>query len=422
MTAYAEPRSGRTARAWRRYGVDGAVALLVAAAQVGLTYTDAMHHGRTVAAGGYVLLAAGGLALIWRRRFTVAVLVVTYLVTLWYAATANQGGPIWGAVVVAFGTAIYYRKRTAAIVSLVAGYAGFLWLPALAGTHRAPSVTFALALALGLLVMLASAEGIRFRHERTEAQLRIRREEARRLASEERVRIARDLHDVVAHSISVINVQAATALHLADRQPERAVEALSVIHGVSRQALIELRSVLGVLRAVDEDLPHGPAPSLSHLEDLIATARSAGLQVCVEREESSLSLPKTVDAAAYRIVQEALTNAARHAAGSTAAVRIAREDGCLVIEVEDNGGTKAQGLAANGSGNGIAGMTERAEALGGTLAAGPRPAGGFSIRARLPLGNRDRICPEPPTEPLKLQSLPGIAGRAGGVFRLDAGR
>jgi signal transduction histidine kinase len=368
------------------------VALLVAAAQVGFTYIDAMHHGRTVTAGGYVLLAAGGLVLIWRRRFTVAVLVVTYLATLWYAATANQDGPIWGAVVVAFGTAIYYRKRAAAIVSLIAGYAGFLWLPALAGTHKAPSVTFALALALGLLVMLAGAEGIRFRHERTEAQLRIRREEARRLASEERVRIARDLHDVVAHNISVINVQAATALHLADRQPERAVEALSIIHGVSRQALIELRSILGVLRSVDEDVAHDPAPSLSHLEDLVATARAAGLRVRVEREEPCLILPKAVDVdvAAYRIVQEALTNAARHAAGSTAAVRIACEDGHLVIEVEDNGGTKAQSLAVSGSGNGIVGMTERAEALGGTLAADPRPGGGFSVRARLPLGNRDR--------------------------------
>ncbi len=389
MTASVEPRPGRTG-AWRRYGVDGAVAILVATAQVGLTYVSAVHQGHTITAGGYALLAAGALALIWRRRFIVAVLAATYLTTLWYATTANQGGPIWDAVVVAFGTAIYYRKRGAALVSLIAGYAGFLWLPALAGTHKAPSATFALALAVGLLVMLAGAEGIRFKHERTEAQRRIREEEARRLASEERVRIARDLHDVVAHNISVINVQAATALHLADRHPERALEALSVIHGVSRQALVELRSILGVLRAVDEDVPRDPAPSLSRLGDLIAAARSAGLRVRVDGEEPSLSLPRAVDVAAYRIAQEALTNAARHAAGSTAAVRIAREDGHLVVEVEDNGGNKVQNLAASGSGNGIVGMTERAEALGGTLAAGVRPGGGFAVRARLPLGNRDR--------------------------------
>jgi signal transduction histidine kinase len=250
-------------------------------------------------------------------------------------------------------------------------------------------VSFAVDLALGLLILLAAAEGVRFRHERAEAQRHVKQEEARRLASEERVRIARDLHDVVAHNISVINVQAATALHLADRQPERAIEALSTIHGVSRQALVELRSILGVLRAVDDDLPRDPAPSLSNLDDLVATARSAGLQVRVSGDELGAALPRAVDVAAYRIVQEALTNAARHAAGSTAVVRMASDDGHLLVEVEDSGGAKVQSLAASGSGQGIAGMTERAEALGGTLAAGRRPEGGFSVRARLPLDGRD---------------------------------
>ena len=390
MTASVQSRPERAADTWRRYGVDVAVALVVTAAQVGFTYFAAKHHGHTVPADGYVLLTVGGLALIWRRRFVAAVLAVTLATTLWSAVTADPNGPIWGAVVVAFGTAIYYRKRTVAILSLVAGYAGSVWLPAVAGPHKAaPSATFALALAVGLLILLGGAEGIRFRHERVEAQRHIKEEEARRAASEERVRIARDLHDVVAHNISVINVQAATALHLADRQPERAIEALATIHGVSRQALVELRSILGVLRAVDDGLPRDPAPSLSHLDDLVATARSAGLQVRVEDEELSSSLPKAVDVAAYRIVQEALTNAARHAAGSTAAVRIACDGGHLLVEVKDNGGARVQSLAAGGSGNGIAGMTERAEALGGTLTAGARPEGGFSVRARLPLDNRD---------------------------------
>ena len=387
MTAFVKPRPGGTTDAWRRYRVDVPVALVVTAAQVGLTYLAARHHGKdvSISAGGYVLLVAGGLALIWRRRFVVAVLAVTLVTTLWYTTTANPGGPIWDALVVAFGTAVYYRKRAAAILSLVAGYVGSLWLPALVGPHKAPPATSALSLAVGLLVLLGGAEGIRFRHERAQAQRHIKDEEARRVASEERVRIARDLHDVVAHNISVINVQAATALHLADRQPERAIEALTTIHGVSRQALVELRSILGVLRAVDEDVPRDPAPSLSQLDDLVMMATSAGLKVRVEEEELGPSLPKAVDVAAYRIVQEALTNAARHAAGSAAAVRIAREDGHLLVEVEDNGGAKVQSLAASGSGNGIAGMTERAEALGGTLAAGARPEGGFSVRARLPL-------------------------------------
>ena len=389
MTASVKPRPGRAASARRRYGVDVPVALVVTAAQVGLTYGSARHHDVAISAVGYVLLAAGGLALIWRRRFVAGVLAVTLVTSLWYALTGNPDGANWLALVVAFGTAIYYRKRGAAIASLVAGYVGSVWLPVVIGPHKAPSLTFALDLALGLLVLLAVAEGVRFRHERAEAQRHIKQEEARRVASEERVRIARDLHDVVAHNISVINVQAATALHLADRQPERAIEALTTIHGVSRQALVELRSILGVLRGVDDDLPRDPAPSLSYLDDLVATARAAGLKVRVDDEELSLGLPRTVDAAAYRIVQEALTNAARHAAGSTVAVRIAGDDGDLLVEVEDDGGARMQSLAATGSGNGIAGMTERAEALGGTLTAAPRPAGGFSVRARLPLGNGD---------------------------------
>jgi signal transduction histidine kinase len=388
MTAFMEPRSGTTADAWRRYGVDVPVAVLVTAAQVGLTYASGRHHGLTISAGGHALLVAGGLSLIWRRRFVVAVLAVTLGTTLWYTATTNPDGAIWCALVVAFGTAIYYRKRAAAIASLVVGYVGSVWLPALAGPHKGPTLSFAVDLALGLLILLAAAEGVRFRHERAEAQRHVKQEEARRLASEERVRIARDLHDVVAHNISVINVQAATALHLADRQPERAIEALSAIHGVSRQALVELRSILGVLRDVDDELPRDPAPSLANLDDLVATARSAGLQVRVSGDELGGSLPRAVDVAAYRIVQEALTNAARHAAGSTAVVRIASDDGDLVVEVEDNGGAKVQSLAANGSGHGIAGMTERAEALGGTLTAGARPDGGFSVRARLPLDDR----------------------------------
>lgn len=365
------------------------MALAVTAAQVGLNYLSARHHakGVPISAGGYALLVAGGLALIWRRRFVAAVLAATLVTTLWYTATANPEGPIWDALVVSFCTAIYYRKRVAAILSLVAGYAGSLWLPTLAGPHHAPSATSALSLAVGLLVLLGGAEGIRFRHERAQAQRHIREEEARRVASEERVRIARDLHDVVAHNISVINVQAATALHLAERQPERAIEALVTIHGVSRQALVELRSILGVLRAVD-DLPRDPAPSLAHLSDLVAMATAAGLDVRVEAEEPGHDLPGAVDVAAYRIVQEALTNAARHAAGSTAVVRITREDGHLLVEVRDNGGARVHSLAASGSGNGIAGMTERAEALGGTLTAGAGPEGGFRVRARLPLDDR----------------------------------
>jgi signal transduction histidine kinase len=197
---------------------------------------------------------------------------------------------------------------------------------------------------------------------------------------QERLAIARDLHDVVAHNISVINVQANTALHLMDRQPERARAALTAIHEVSRQALGELRSVLGVLRADGTDLPLVPSPGLDRLGELAAHARAAGITVRVEQEGASRPLPAGVEGAAYRIVQEALTNTVRHSGGSTATIHL-RYDACaLTIEVDDDG----RAVHPPREGNGVAGMAERARALGGTLDAGPGPGGGFRVLARLP--------------------------------------
>jgi signal transduction histidine kinase len=177
-----------------------------------------------------------------------------------------------------------------------------------------------------------------------------------------------------------------------DRQPERARTALATINDVSRQALVELRSVLGVLRDVDSDgaagAPRAPAPGLARLSDLVENAAAAGLAVRVEEDGQAAALPADVDLTAYRIIQEALTNSARHARGSAATVRLGYGDGALLVEVDDDGAPGQPGpapVAANGSGRGIAGMTERAAALGGTLEAGPRPQGGFGVRARLPV-------------------------------------
>jgi signal transduction histidine kinase len=201
------------------------------------------------------------------------------------------------------------------------------------------------------------------------------------------MRMARDLHDVVAHNISVINVQANTALHLMDRQPDRVRSALVTINDISKQALVELRSVLGVLRDVDGAAPLAPAPGLSRLGELVDTAAAAGLTVRVTQDGPQATLPVDVELAAYRIVQEALTNSARHSGGKNAAVRLGYGDHGLLIEVADDGGPRPDRPAARseGSGSGIAGMAERAAALGGTLDAGPRPDGGFRVRAWLPL-------------------------------------
>ena len=405
-------RAGPASAAARRWMADAAIATVVIAVQiVGTWASTSWHHGHAAAGSAavgswvYVLLAVAGAALIWRRRFPVAVLAVALGATLWAEAISPRGGFFWLALVVAFFNAVFARKLRAAIASLVIGYAVSVWPPWRIGAAGGSSLASALGLAAFLLVLLSVAELIQLRRQRLLALARSREEEARRRAGEERMRMARELHDVVSHNISVINVQANTALHLMDRQPERARLALTTISEVSKEALVELRSVLGVLREVDEHAPRAPASSLARLDDLLANARAAGLSVRVETDGDRRPLPAGADLAAYRIIQEALTNSARHSEGTGAVVRIVYRAHDLVIEVDDDGpgqgGSRASGrpgggirqagvnggpaAGASGSGNGIIGMAERAHALGGTLDAAPRTGGGFRVRARLPL-------------------------------------
>jgi signal transduction histidine kinase len=387
-------RPGRGAKA-RRWITDALIAAGVIVVQVcgsvGASTGSGSWHHQHPAPGvlALVILGVGGASLVVRRRYPILVLAVTLAAALW--AEHLGATVVWIALIVAFFTAILARKRAAAIASLVIGYVTSVWPPWLIGTHDHTSVMFALVLAAGLIFLLIVAELIRIRSQRGAALARSREEELRRLASEERMRMARDLHDVVAHNISVINVQANTALHLMDRQPERARTALATINDVSKQALVELRSVLGVLRDVDAQAPRTPAPGLARLGDLVENASATGLSVRVEEDGEPVPLPADVDLAAYRIIQEALTNSARHSGGTNATVRLGYGDGALDIEVADDGRPRAgRAPHANGSGNGIAGMAERAAALGGTLEAGPRPGSGFRVRARLPLPGSGR--------------------------------
>ena len=379
------PPRGAAARRW---ATDIAIAVAVIAIEVVGTFGSAhWHHGHaTAGVGTYLLLAAGGASLIARRRYPVGVLAVTLAVAIW-PGMASQAHLIWIALIVAFFTAVQARQRAAAVASLVIGYVASIWPPWLIGSPGHATARFAVWLAVLLLFLLAVAEVIRARGQRTAALEQSRQEELRRRAGEERMRIARDVHDVVAHNISVINVQANTALHLMDRQPDRARSALTTINEVSGQALVELRSVLGVLRAVDEGAPRAPAPGLARLGDLADTAAAAGLAVRVEESGQPVPLPADVDLAAYRIVQEALTNSARHSGGTNATIRIAYREDALVLDIHDDGARRPGRPPGQprGTGSGIAGMTERAAALGGTLQAGPRPGGGFAVQARLPL-------------------------------------
>jgi signal transduction histidine kinase len=211
------------------------------------------------------------------------------------------------------------------------------------------------------------------------------------------------VHDVVAHSIAVINFQAGVAVHVLDRRPEQALAALLAIKQASKEALQELRATLGVLRQLGE--PGGsraPLPGLAQLDVLVARAAEAGRQVEVTVEGERVELPLAVDLAVYRIVQEALTNVARHAGPARARVRLAFGAGEVVVEVTDDGRGVAASTPADAGGHGITGMRERAVALGGELQAGSRPEGGFGVRARLPL--------EPGRAAAPLFQPPGVAG------------
>jgi signal transduction histidine kinase len=212
-------------------------------------------------------------------------------------------------------------------------------------------------------------------------------EARRRQGSEERLRIARDLHDVLGHHISLINVQAGVALYLMDDDPEQARSALTAIKQSSRDLLREMRSTLGVLRGVDEEPPHDPVAGLSRLDDLVEATRAAGLPVTVEIGGEPRELPPSVDTAAYRIIQEALTNARKHAGPAQASVLLTYTEDGITMRIDDDGTGPA---GTTGGGDGIPGMRERAAALGGTLTAGPRPGGGFRVDAHLLTTGGDR--------------------------------
>jgi signal transduction histidine kinase len=293
-------------------------------------------------------------------------------------------GPVFPAVAVAVFTAATAGRRVAAWVGLLIGFAVIALLPHLLGSASAPSAPVSAALAGWMVVLAVAAEVVRIRREREVAALLTRLEAERRRVSDERVRIARELHDVLAHSISVINVQASVGLHLIEERPEQARTALSAIKDVSRDTLHELRSVLAALRQPDEPPERAPAPSLANLDELVTRTAAGGLDVRTEIAGSLERLPARVDLAAFRILQEALTNVIRHAGTGAATVRVVHDGEMLVLEVEDDGrGPLSNGDA--GHGTGIQGMRERAAALGGAVEAGPRPGGGYRVLARLPL-------------------------------------
>ncbi|MGH2883390.1 MAG: sensor histidine kinase, partial [Solirubrobacteraceae bacterium] len=341
----------------------------------------------------YALLALGPLALVLRRRYVREVLAFVFAVTTAYVVLGYPLGPNFLSLGLAIVSALFAGERVLAWAAVAAGWLVFLGLPWALGHSGRPNVLAALAIAAWLLVALAGAEGVRSRRERFAEVRRARELQARRRADEERLRIAQELHDVLAHNISLINVQSGVALHLMDEKPEQARIALTAINEASADALREVRSVLGVLRGTGEQAPRAPTAGLDRLDDLVTRTTAAGVAVTLEVHGERRPLPASIDLAAFRIVQEALTNIVRHAGADAATVELTYGLGELTVQVDDDGpGPGASGgprevpaVDGEGGGNGIPGMRERAVALGGTFDAGPRSGGGFRVRAGIPV-------------------------------------
>jgi len=375
------------------------IAVIAAVIQIGVTVGATHHHphgqgcwwassctaSNHLDTFGIALLALGPAALLLRRRYPRGVLAFVFVVTLVYTSLGYLQGPNYVSPAIAFLNAVMCGDRVAARVALGAGWVLFLWLPAALGNTGAPTVLGALAIGAWMLVLLAVAEGVRGRRDRMIEARRARQQEARSRADEERLRIARELHDVLAHNISMINVQSGVALHLIDEQPEQARTALAAINEASADALREVRSALSVLRGSSEQPPRSPTAGLDGVDELVSRTNGAGLSVSLDIRGERRPLPASVDLAAFRIAQESLTNVVRHAEATTASVEITYGDDELTVQIDDDG--RGDGASPSpGSGSGIAGMRERAAALGGQLEAGPLPDKGFRVHARLPLG------------------------------------
>ncbi|WP_055489671.1 sensor histidine kinase [Streptomyces sp. TP-A0356] len=384
---------------------DAVLAFGVLVSMVASSFVDPHAEGgprwgaRSPDALSLALMALGAAALVLRRRGPLAVLAFTTALSLVELVTADPRTPVaMSAVVALYSVAATTDRPTTWRV-------GLLTMTVLTGAAMlAGPLPWYAQENLGLFawtgMAAAAGDAVRSRRafvhairERAERAERTREEEARRRVAEERLRIARDLHDVVAHHIALVNVQAGVAAHVMDKRPDQAKEALAHVRAASRSALDELRATVGLLRqSGDPEAPTEPAPGLARLDELADTFRHAGLPVEVARADDGTALPAAVDLVAYRVIQEALTNVQKHAGRTAKAeVSVVRVGPNMEVTVLDNGtGVDTADRDDDGhGGHGLLGMRERVTALGGALTAGPRYGGGFRVHAILPVEPRD---------------------------------
>jgi signal transduction histidine kinase len=338
----------------------------------------------------YLLLAVPSVALIWRNSHPVEVLGLAVGGAVGWAAL----GQIDGAALVPVIVGVYWvaatRPRRTVVGAGLAGAVAIFVTEGLLGPFGwfgGPNATMWPELLAAGAVGVSVAARRQWRAAESDRAVlaeQAREEETRRRVDAERMRIARELHDVVAHSMAMINVQATAAgMQLAD-DPASAAEAIQAIRGASKSGLRELRTILQVLRQADGGSPAAPAPDLRAIAALVEATSAAGTPTTLELAEPPIPLPPPVTLAAYRIVQESLTNVVRHAGRVGATVGLRQDGGYLHVDVVNDGGP-APAAFGDGAGAGLAGMRERTAALGGTLDAGPRPGGGFAVHARLPV-------------------------------------
>lgn len=355
------------------------------------------HHLPHEPAAAFLIVAAAALLLSRRNRHPLAVLSGTTAAVVAYTLLGYENGtallipavalysvtvasPLRKAIVYAVGTTVVLMAATAAVNPLGRFGGGFDVIPA----------ETAAALFLGIAV--ANRRALIASLERRAA------EEAARRVDEERLRIARELHDVVSHTMATINVQAGVAAHVLAERPDAAADALEAIRTASKEGLRELRAILNLLRQADETEPTQPTPGLDpvHLDSLLAGARQAGLATTLVVNGDRRRLNAAIDLAAYRIIQESLTNAIRHAGPASATITLDYRPDALLLEISDTGRGARIGT---GGGHGLIGMRERAAAAGGSLEAGPALDGGFRVRAHLPLEPSLLLDPAPSGAP-----------------------
>ena len=380
--------------AWRRYWFDLAIvaASVLAAVEVIFRLDDGSDkhlHGTTWLMALWAAVFV--LPLLARRRFpfgaAAAVFAVGVVGALWNGTLATYSGGNFIGVLMAtflFGM-LWERERSPIGLGIALGAAAFV-------VHRDPNQGsigdyggVALAFTIAWLAGLALGSQLKTAASAVERADRMEREreaEARAAVAEERARIARELHDIVGHSVSVMTVQASAVRRLLREDQEREREALITVEETGRAALAEMRRLVGVLRRPEDAPALAPQPSLEHIEKLVEQTREAGLPTDLKVEGDASPLPAGIDLTAYRLVQEGLTNALKHSRATHAEVHVRYADGSVELVVRDNGSGNGKG---DGGGHGLVGMRERVSVIGGELAAGPRQNGGYELRARLPV-------------------------------------